>query len=177
MSARVSDTTKELVEAHLDAGNAVQFTVPTWSMSPFLTPEDRIIVKTVRAAELAVGDLVVQKLGTSNDAPSAWIVHRLIEKQTTRDGMCLVTKGDNAPVADEPWSETALSGRVVTLRKNGSGRIIDLTTRRARFLARLLAFFSRLQSRAYHQWGGFAGRMVGRTNRLIGYVCIFWLSK
>jgi len=176
MSTRVSDTAQKLVEAHLDAGNTVQFTVPTSSMSPILAPGDRVMVKRVRAVELTVGDLVVQKLGRSNDAASAWMVHRLIQKQTESDSVRLITKGDNASLADAPWTETGLSGRVVSVRKNGSARAIDLTTRRARFFARLFAFFSMIESRVNKQWGGFAGRMIGKANRLMGDVSLIWLA-
>jgi signal peptidase I len=177
MSA-VNNAVVELIESHLCAGKMIQFTVPTWSMWPLLAPGDRVLVQSVVASELCIGDIVVGKIEeTPGDMRSAWFVHRLIGTCQLGDSMGLVTKGDAVPLADKPWSTVLLSGRVLTIQKQGSSQMIDLTSRRARFVARVMAWLSGLQWRTYSQLSKIVGRVVGKLNRLIGKAGVYFLAE
>jgi len=142
MNVRVVEATSELIDARLQTGDAVRFTVPTWSMYPALAPGDCVIVRRARAAEPRVGDLIIVK----PDASAAWIVHRLIARREMDGSARAVTKGDNCAAADPPWLETRLIGRVVAVQRQRAAQPIDFTSRRARAANACLALLSRGQA-------------------------------
>ncbi|MCI0476261.1 MAG: signal peptidase I, partial [Anaerolineales bacterium] len=98
MNTWVANAADELIDARLQTGDAVRFTIPTWSMYPALAPGDQVIVRRARVADLRVGDVVIVK----GDASAVWVAHRLIARHFVEGTWRLVTKGDNCATADPP---------------------------------------------------------------------------
>ena len=77
------------------------------SMMPLLQIGDKVLVHSVKPAEIRVGDLMVYK---SNDN---LIVHRVIRKY---DSLSFIQKGDNAATAEIVSSKDVI-GTVIAIRK------------------------------------------------------------
>ncbi|MCX7841321.1 MAG: signal peptidase I, partial [Anaerolineae bacterium] len=145
MNISVAEVTDALVDARLQSGDAVRFTIPTWSMSPLLTPGDQVLVHRARTNELQIGDVIIIK----PDASARWLAHRLIAQRVANGCTYLVTKGDNCVAPDAFWTESQLCGIVTAVWRQGARAPVDWQTRRARWLGALLALVSRVQARAY----------------------------
>lgn len=122
------DTTSLIVDL-LARGHAVQFRVHGDSMYPVIRENDLLHVEP--AQPVAPGDVVLVL------APRGLTAHRVI----ARNGTTLVTRGDNAPAADDPIAESAVLGKVVYAIRDG--RRIDVCSA----VARAAAFARRLRRR------------------------------
>jgi len=90
------------------------YRVSGYSMRPFLRSGDRIIVA---AGPVKKGDLLVFRQGENI------VCHRLIA--ISPDGKTYFLRGDCSPSAAEPVPRNAVTGRVVTVVKNG-GALRDM---------------------------------------------------
>lgn len=79
------------------------------SMLPIIYPNDGIYFKSVSFSQLKINDLIVFKENNS------LIVHRTIYKRPT----CLISKGDNSPIADKKIKPSQILGRVYQIKRNG----------------------------------------------------------
>jgi signal peptidase I len=142
MNVQVAEAASELIDARLQTGDAVRFTIPTRSMYPALAPGDQVIVRRARAAELRVGDVLIVKSHT----PTAWIAHRLIARRVVDGVPRWITKGDQCVTADPPWAESQVIGYVVAAHRQRATAPVDWTSGRARAAGALLAIISRGQA-------------------------------
>lgn len=161
MNIQVANVTDALVDAHLQTGDAVRFTIPTWSMYPFLAPGDQVIVRRAPSDELRVGDILIVK----PDASARWVAHRLIARCVENGQARLMTKGDNCAAPDALWTESQLCGIVTAVWRQGARAPGDWQTRRARGVGAWLAFVSRTQARAYALPNGWLRRIVLKASR------------
>jgi hypothetical protein len=85
--------------------------VATDSMLPFISPADRLVIKTCMASDVMPGNIVLFERG------STLIVHRLHDKKTWNEELLLLPKADRDYIAEEPFSAEQLLGRVVKIHK------------------------------------------------------------
>ncbi len=104
---------RELLHSELAAGQVIRSQVVTDSMSPLIQAGDWVTVASVHASQLRPGDVIV--LAT---ADSSTITHRYLGRERGA-GRRLLTKGDRALVADPPWPEDVLLGRVTAVERGG----------------------------------------------------------
>ena len=130
-------TANDLICDHLRAGRSLCFTMSTSSMRPALAPGDKVLVSAALPDELRPGDIVVRKVA------NARIAHRLIGSYTSGNEIHLITKGDNALKADDPWQATQLVGKVIAIERAGHKKSAHFA--RARRRAFVIAFLSRCQ--------------------------------
>jgi phage repressor protein C with HTH and peptisase S24 domain len=100
----------EVIVDLLRRGHAVEFRVRGDSMHPAIREEDVLHVEPV--AEVIAGDVVLML------APRGLTAHRVV---SVREGM-VVTRGDNAPEADDPVAVSQLLGRVEWVVRRGRKR-------------------------------------------------------
>ncbi len=138
MSIEQLRVAQELIQSRLQSGDSVHFTVPTGSMLPLLRVGDVVRVCGFPVEKTRPGDIVVSKFG------AGWRVHRLIEIRDADGQLFFITKGDNAPLADEPWPAEDWVGLVTAI--NTGGREQDLRTSQFHTFNRVLAQLSRTQA-------------------------------
>lgn len=158
----LKNTANELIDTRLHMGGTVQFTIPTWSMFPTLSPGDQVIVRRVHADDMRLGEIVLLQAG------GVWLAHRLIGRHSANGSPLLITKGDNCVQPDLPWQAAQLSGIVTAVQYNG--REVSLVSPRARLISTLLARLSRAQLFLTHVHPGLARRVVLKASRLLFYV-------
>jgi signal peptidase len=80
---------------------AVPYTVLTSSMEPDLPPGTLIVVKPVKADEVAIGDVITYQLESGK---SAVVTHRVVAKGVNGAGrVAFRTQGDANNTPDEDW--------------------------------------------------------------------------
>lgn len=131
----------ELVGEGVAGGGRIRLEVATDSMRPLINPKDKIVVRGGGIDDLTRGDILLF-LRDGN-----LLAHRLLFKQKGGDEIGLVTKADNAFIADEPISCRQLLGRIITIEKGS--RTINLEARRWKILNRLLGELSLLEWSAF----------------------------
>jgi SOS-response transcriptional repressor LexA len=102
----MSDATSVIVDL-LASGHAVQFQARGDSMHPLIRDHDYLHVEPVD--RIRVGDIVLVL------AERGLTAHRVI---ACRDGM-VVTRGDNAPAADEAAPRSKVLGKVTSVIRGG----------------------------------------------------------
>ena len=102
----MSDATTMIVDL-LERGHAVQFEARGDSMYPLIRDHDYLHV--VPAEHVRVGDIVLVL------AERGLTAHRVIAEREGR----IVTRGDNAPAADEPIAREKVLGKVTSVIRNG----------------------------------------------------------
>jgi signal peptidase len=89
-------------------GGQQTYIVLTGSMDPAISPGDAVVVGDVRAADVAVGDVLTFYKTASSDVP---VTHRVIEVvEAEGDAVSFVTKGD---ANEDPDATTVGPSRVV----------------------------------------------------------------
>jgi len=96
-----------VIEEVLATGNAARFRARGDSMHPSIRSNDLLEVERVDPASIRRGDVVLARLSRGLTA------HRVV--RITREGW-FITRGDNAPGDDEPFTAGAIVGRVRTRR-------------------------------------------------------------
>jgi len=92
-----------VIEEVLATGNAARFRARGDSMHPSIRSDDLVEVERVDPESIRRGDVVLARL------PRGLTAHRVV--RITREGW-FVTRGDNAPDDDEPFTAGAIVGRV-----------------------------------------------------------------
>jgi signal peptidase I len=78
------------------------------SMEPTLYAGDFVITRSVSAADLKTGDIILYNDGIKN------IMHRIISIETNADGTrTFIAQGDNNRIADPPVAESEYTGKLV----------------------------------------------------------------
>lgn len=111
----------------LASGHAVQFQARGDSMDPLIRDRDYLHVEP--CTEIRTGDIVLVL------APRGLTAHRVISQ---RDGM-VVTRGDNAPAADDAVLREKVLGKVTAVIRDGK----EVKVRGASALLRRLHAFAR----------------------------------
>lgn len=119
-----------------------------FSMWPFLKTGEKLIIKSVPAGDLKIGDIILYKvdsqaLSAENQTPKTehqLVCHRLVRKVACGSGYLLYTRGDTSPNLGEPITEKALVGKVTGILRKG--RVINFTGRWCHFVNRLIVEFA-----------------------------------
>jgi signal peptidase I len=98
-----------VIEEVLATGNAARFRARGDSMHPSIRSNEMLEVERVEPSSIRRGDVVLVRL------PRGLTAHRVV--RVTRDGR-FITRGDNAPMDDEPFFAGAILGRVRTPRRS-----------------------------------------------------------
>jgi signal peptidase I len=109
----------QLVREKMLAGQPFRYHVVSDSMSPVFRTGDRILVVPGPVAAFRAGDIV---LVFHRDGA---VTHRLMSAPDTRGSMCLVTKGDRALAADQPWPLENVCGRVVAVDRGARSLVLQ----------------------------------------------------
>lgn len=110
--------TRDTSDACRDTGNQTTLTFVAaqgWSMTPFLKPGDRLVIRALPASRLRIGDIVAY------DDPDhgSLICHRLVKKHMAAEGIRLHTQGDASPTFSGPISGHHVRGKVIALYREG----------------------------------------------------------
>ncbi len=114
------------------------------SMQPALQDGDRLWLVAATGKDVRVGDLIAQR------GESGPIIHRLVGWWPTREGWCLLTKGDGLPRFDPPLLPERLVGRAVARVRAGEIERLDGLRIRCRERARAaLSLLAGLRAEAW----------------------------
>lgn len=105
-------------------------TILSGSMKPLLQIGDKVLVRSVKSAEIRIGDIIVFK------TPDKLIVHRVIRRYNSSS---FLQKGDCLTTAEIVSSEHVI-GKVIAIRKRK--KIIYLNGGIWNFINLILTFFS-----------------------------------
>jgi signal peptidase I len=132
-----------LLEIQRAAGESTWIDTHGISMLPGIPPGSRLLVDLGRRPA-RVGEVIVFRRG------GELIAHRLVTRRHAPEGLLLVAKGDNEPLADRPVPADAILGVVRAVQvPTGSLRAVPLRDRRGWLVARL-------------SWSGDRASRVGR---------------
>lgn len=135
---------ESLISECLTHGRAVRFRAPGRSMHPTIRENEAVIVASVSASALAIGDIVLCRSGDKITA------HRLIRidhesgnAPTAERRLRFIMRGDACSDSDPPAGPEQLLGKVLAVERKGRridpcGFFPSLYTRTYRFLSRLL---------------------------------------
>jgi signal peptidase I len=152
----IARATRALVNERLRAGKTACFVISTSSMRPALAPGDKVFVRAARADDLRMGDIIIRSFA------GALIAHRLIGRAASGNADELMTKGDNALIADDPWQPAHLVGSVIAMERAGQKKSASFA--RARLGGLGVALLSRSQLSA--------NRIRSRILRRIAMKCL-----
>lgn len=102
-----------------------------YSMYPSMKPGDILVLTAVSARSVESGDIICATRGRE------YVAHRVIDVLDSPPARIFITKGDNLPHPDRPFSPDSESMLKVTMVVRARGRLV-----RPRF-GRALAFLSR----------------------------------
>ena len=143
----VSPEASAFFEDILNRGLSLRLRATGRSMAPFLRGGEIVTIKKVPCASLRIGDLIFYK---GWDTPP--LLHRIVKKQRTENGLVFQTKGDAVSGADEPVSEHDILGKVCIIEKNFFGmgtKHVHMGSRFWKTINYLLAIISSFRSRMY----------------------------
>lgn len=110
LEANESPRVARLAEALLGEGLSVEVRVTGSSMSPFIQPEDVVVLDPLEASPVRIG----QVLCFLRD-PDRLAIHRVIAGGESG----WILRGDGASVADEPIKREGILGRVSAIHRAG----------------------------------------------------------
>jgi signal peptidase I len=114
----------------LNRGLSLRIRATGRSMVPFLRGGEIVTIKKVPCASLRIGDLIFFK-----NRESSLLLHRIVKKQRTGNGLVFQTKGDAVSGVDDPVREHKILGRVCTIERISSCasmKLIDMESSRQR---------------------------------------------
>jgi signal peptidase I len=112
-----------MIEDVLATGAAARFRATGDSMHPSIRSEELVEVERVDPTAIRRGDVVLARL------PRGLTAHRVV--RIARDGR-FITRGDNAPDFDEPFTADAIVGRVRARRISPAWFAVRRVLRRLR---------------------------------------------
>jgi signal peptidase I len=149
-----------LLREGMGTGHMPYLKVTSGSMAPLLQVGDEVGVQPVTLKQLRPGDIIIV-----SDRDQI-LTHRFINVRSSPSGPVIVTQGDRARVADQPWAEQQLLGRVVLRRRQR--RVLWLDFGVGQRLNRVLAGLSRLQRQLLNHVSVRSARAeVTRSERVI----------
>jgi len=123
-----------LGEELLNEGFELQITLGGYSMSPYLSNGETVIIKKESFNSLKIGDIIVFRSG------SKMIAHRIIVIRKNKQRTALFTKGDSLVFFDKPITEERYIGKIKEFLRNNKSIKIDTPLRS--FFNKLMAFIS-----------------------------------
>ncbi|MCJ7442334.1 MAG: signal peptidase I [Thermoanaerobaculaceae bacterium] len=127
----------EVVTDLLSRGHSVRFRAKGSSMHPTIREGEAITVAPARPAAIRRGDVILYR------SARGVIAHRVAGVERGPDGApVFVPRGDASATCDEPVSESAVLGAVVSVERDG--RTLNPASARARALAAVRAIVARL---------------------------------
>lgn len=99
----------------LNRGLSLRLRATGRSMSPFLRGGEIVTIKKVPCSSLRIGDLIFFK-----NRERSLLLHRIVKKQRTGNGLVFHTKGDAVHGIDNPVNENKILGKVCTVEKIAS---------------------------------------------------------
>ena len=137
---RLDPTDAAFIEVVMDllrCGHSVRFRAKGSSMHPTIREGEAITVAPVRPAAIRRGDVILYR------SARGVIAHRVAGVERGPAGApVFVPRGDASATCDEPVSESAVLGAVVSVERGG--RALDPAALRARALAAVRAIAARL---------------------------------
>lgn len=141
-----------LLKEKVESGKILSFEVTSsYSMSPFLSQDDSVLVREIKFEDLRKGDIIVFRLNERLcvhryihplKSPPSYDVQGLKKKNNS---FALITKGDNVLHFDRlPVSKEHFIGKVISIRK--SKRTINLERASWKIINYLLANISAAQA-------------------------------
>jgi len=126
----------ELSAEILHAGKAVRFRARGSSMQPLVRDGDILLIEPLDTGPLQLGEIVL-----CNQRAGSVVVHRVVRRQTSPDGVRYTIQGDQVEKADGTLSLAKIHGRLVSLER--AGKVIHLQGLPASFLGWLAVLRSR----------------------------------
>ena len=137
-----------LLEELLVAGKDVRVRVTGRSMAPQVREGDVVTLRRPAPGAVGAGDILLFR--AAHGQP---MLHRVVGRRQEGDGGTrLLLKGDALPAADEPVDGSRVVAVAIRVEREAAGgvcRSIDLSGRRRRAWARLLALASRRLPRLF----------------------------
>ena len=109
------------------------------SMYPFIRPSDRVTIIPGNG-DISVGEVVLLR-----NERGRWMIHRVIGRR--RDSGRWITRGDSLLCPDQPVAPDRVWGRIIGVERRGRRKTYRLSSPFRRYLGRLIAASSRLESR------------------------------
>ncbi len=125
----------------LGSGQAVRFLVRGKSMHPEVRDGEMVTVVAVRPEDVEVGDIILYRLREGA------LAHRVIGKEERAGRPVLILRGDASASPDAPVEPSQVSGKVVSVEREG--RRVRLDTRAARLRHRSRSILQRLRARLF----------------------------
>jgi hypothetical protein len=123
----------------LRLGKTLRFQARGSSMQPLVRDGDILLVQPAGCHRIRVGDVVL----CSSQAEHRVIVHRVVRKRLTRDGMRYLVQGDQVSHPDGWMSDEQIFGQLIAIDRNDLQ--IDIRQPMLKFLSRLAVLRSRWQ--------------------------------
>jgi signal peptidase I len=108
-----------LVRGEMLSGQPFRCHVTGDSMSPLFRTGDRVLVDPDPGAPLRAGDIV--QVSYQGDV----VTHRLMVSPHMPENTFVITKGDRALAADQPYPVAAVTGRVVGVDRRNRTLVLD----------------------------------------------------
>lgn len=131
------DLSKEI----LDRGNLLRIPTVGSSMYPVSRSGDIITIRSTRAADVSIGDVIVYNTG------ERMVAHRLVSKRKKNNQTLLICQGDTFIRPDPSIRPEQVLGKVVAVSRNS--RTIRLDTVKSRLISFLLVKTSLLRPWLY----------------------------
>ncbi len=126
------------------------------SMWPFIRSGELVVAQRTSTSELKRGDLVIYDDGVLS-------MHRLIKLESMGDKLIFITKGDNLPLPDVPWTEEIFIGKATALIRGGKAVYQDRGA--VKFISAALAYLTYIEIIAL-RFALFMKRKIFGTRRL-----------
>jgi len=111
----------DLASEVLRSFGEVRFAATGWSMLPALWPGDLLLIETVPADQVRVGDIAL--VGRAGKL----CAHRVVSRTGDSGDARWITRGDAMPALDPPVTEAELLGRVTSVIRDG--KVVALPVR------------------------------------------------
>lgn len=128
-------------------GRSVRFSAPGHSMYPTIRDGETLIVQPIKAARVAVGDIILHAVD------QRLIAHRVVKIVNSKsfpaaDGACeFIFKADASSSLNEPVKPSQILGKVVSIERNGTA--IDPYCLKAKLACLPRLFANRLKHALY----------------------------
>ena len=116
------NTLVEVKKEALNRGYELILSTLGASMFPLLGSRNKIIVIKCDFEKLKPGDIILFKSPTND---GVLIAHRLIRKTKNKNGYIFITKGDTNFNNDKPFSEEAIIGKIIKIKKKNLNILLE----------------------------------------------------
>jgi signal peptidase I len=128
------------------------------SMSPLINPGDRVLVVSVAAEQVRLGDIIVFKRN------GGLVVHRVLKKLRTADSFSFTEKGDNTNISGLAGSEEIV-GRFNMIR--GKVKRLNLSSPLSRLTSLVISLWIRFSNSGVYRLEYSNVRAISKTGRVL----------